>query len=52
VDEHEALLQLIESGASPDDIEKAARRHRSATLDAYLAQAAVNDLPTPQTTQQ
>ena len=39
VDEHEALLQLIESGAPMEDIEKAARLHRSATLDAYLAQA-------------
>ena len=39
VDEHEALLQLIESGASADEIEKAARLHRSATLDAYLSQA-------------
>ncbi|MGO4192557.1 GntR family transcriptional regulator [Arthrobacter sp. YAF17] len=39
VDEHEALLQLIESGADADTIEKAARVHRSATLDAYLAQA-------------
>ncbi|WP_461188128.1 GntR family transcriptional regulator [Arthrobacter sp. Z4-13] len=39
VDEHEALLQLIESGADADEIEKAARLHRSATLDAYLAQA-------------
>lgn len=39
VDEHEALLKLIESGADADDIEKAARLHRSATLDAYLAQA-------------
>jgi DNA-binding GntR family transcriptional regulator len=39
VDEHEALLQLIESGADADAIEKAARLHRSATLDAYLAQA-------------
>lgn len=38
VDEHEALLKLIEIGADADDIEKAARRHRSATLDAYLAQ--------------
>ena len=40
VDEHEGLLQLIESGADADSIEKAARRHRSATLDAYLAQTA------------
>ena len=39
VDEHEALLKLIESGADADDIEKAARLHRAATLDAYLAQA-------------
>jgi DNA-binding GntR family transcriptional regulator len=39
VDEHEALLQLIESGADADAIERAARLHRSATLDAYLAQA-------------
>ncbi|GGI89075.1 GntR family transcriptional regulator [Pseudarthrobacter scleromae] len=39
VDEHEALLKLIESGADAEDIEKAARLHRSATLDAYLAQA-------------
>ncbi len=39
VDEHDALLKLIASGADPDSIEKAARAHRSATLDAYLAQA-------------
>ena len=39
VDEHEALLRLIESGADADDLEKAARIHRSATLDAYLSQA-------------
>ncbi|MGX1159214.1 GntR family transcriptional regulator [Arthrobacter sp. SLBN-100] len=39
VDEHEALLKLIESGADAEAIEKAARLHRSATLDAYLAQA-------------
>jgi DNA-binding GntR family transcriptional regulator len=39
VEEHEALLQLIESGADADTIEKAARHHRSATLDAYLAQS-------------
>ncbi len=36
VAEHEALLQLIESGADPIDIEHAARRHRTATLDAVL----------------
>ncbi|MBT2513836.1 GntR family transcriptional regulator [Arthrobacter sp. ISL-30] len=38
VEEHEALLKLIENGADADEIEKAARRHRSATLDAYLSQ--------------
>ncbi len=37
VAEHEALLTLIESGAGPDDVEHAARAHRTATLDAYLA---------------
>ncbi|MFP5367651.1 MAG: GntR family transcriptional regulator [Actinomycetes bacterium] len=37
VEEHEALLKLIETGADADSIEKAARLHRSATLDAYLA---------------
>ena len=37
VEEHEALLRLIESGAAPARIEDAARLHRSATLDAYLA---------------
>jgi DNA-binding GntR family transcriptional regulator len=39
VEEHEALLQLIESRADAAEIERAARLHRSATLDAYLAQA-------------
>jgi DNA-binding GntR family transcriptional regulator len=38
VEEHENLLRLIETGADADTIEKAARRHRTATLDAYLAQ--------------
>ncbi|HWM35274.1 MAG TPA: GntR family transcriptional regulator [Pseudolysinimonas sp.] len=37
VDEHEALLELLESGADPLDIELSARRHRLATLDAVLA---------------
>lgn len=36
VAEHENLLQLIEAGAPLSDIEMAARRHRSATLDAYM----------------
>ncbi len=35
--EHEQLLELIERGASPLDIELAARAHRTATLDAVLA---------------
>lgn len=39
VREHETLLQLIESNADADTIERTARQHRSATLDAYLAQA-------------
>ncbi|TLM83057.1 GntR family transcriptional regulator [Pseudarthrobacter sp. NamE5] len=39
VEEHENLLKLIETGADADQIEKAARLHRSATLDAYLRQA-------------
>ncbi|WP_026549262.1 GntR family transcriptional regulator [Arthrobacter sp. Br18] len=39
VAEHEALLRLLETGAGADEIEHAARSHRSATLDAYLAQA-------------
>jgi DNA-binding GntR family transcriptional regulator len=36
VDEHERLLQLIESGAPALDIELAARAHRTGTLDALL----------------
>ena len=37
VDEHEGILRLIESGADAIDIELAVRRHRTATLDAFLA---------------
>jgi DNA-binding GntR family transcriptional regulator len=36
VHEHENIVRLIEIGAPLGEIEKAARRHRSATLDAYL----------------
>ncbi len=36
VREHEDILRLLENGASPGRVEKAVRRHRSATLDAYL----------------
>ena len=37
VDEHEHLLRLIEQRADPLEIELAARRHRTTTMDAYLA---------------
>jgi len=37
VDEHEQILQLIEGGGDPLEIELAARRHRTTTMDAYLA---------------
>lgn len=36
VDEHEAILQLIEQGTDPRGIELAVRAHRLATPDAYL----------------
>jgi DNA-binding GntR family transcriptional regulator len=36
VAEHESILALIERGAPLDEIEQAARQHRSATLEAYL----------------
>lgn len=35
--EHENILQLIETGAPPAQIERASRQHRLATLDSYLA---------------
>jgi DNA-binding GntR family transcriptional regulator len=47
VDEHEALLQLIESGAEAAAIERAVRLHRSATLDAYLARAGADSREDP-----
>lgn len=34
--EHERILQLIETGASAPEIERAAREHREATLRAFL----------------
>ncbi|MFD4423139.1 GntR family transcriptional regulator [Agromyces sp. NPDC058484] len=37
VEEHEHIVALIEAGADPLEIELAARRHRTATLDAVLA---------------
>jgi DNA-binding GntR family transcriptional regulator len=36
VSEHENIVRLIETSAPLSDIEDAARRHRSATLDAYM----------------
>jgi DNA-binding GntR family transcriptional regulator len=45
VEEHEALLRLLESGADALDIELAARRHRTATLDAVLAHQAEHKHP-------
>ena len=45
VAEHEALLDLIESGAAPADVEQAARAHRTNTLNAFLAQS--NQPPSP-----
>lgn len=36
VREHENIVRLIESSAPLGEIEKAARRHRAATLDAYM----------------
>ncbi|NKY39979.1 GntR family transcriptional regulator [Cellulomonas septica] len=45
VREHEALLDLIASGASPADVERAARAHRSATLAAYLAREHPDEAP-------
>ena len=37
VAEHDRIIDLIEAGATPLEIELAARRHRTATLDAMLA---------------
>lgn len=36
VREHSAILELIEKGAPPSEIEEAVRAHRTATMDAYL----------------
>jgi DNA-binding GntR family transcriptional regulator len=45
VAEHEQLLQLLERGADPLEIELAARAHRTATLDAMLAYQAEHKHP-------
>ncbi|MFD6053588.1 GntR family transcriptional regulator [Agromyces sp. NPDC060279] len=47
VDEHEAILRLIEDGAAAIEIELAARGHRTATLDAVLAYQAEQHAHTP-----
>ncbi|WP_125612678.1 GntR family transcriptional regulator [Specibacter cremeus] len=47
VAEHEELLRLLESGAPAADVERAARAHRAATLDAYLAHNANDGVPSP-----
>lgn len=47
VQEHEALLRLLESGAPADAVEQAARAHRAATLDAYLAHNTHDGVPSP-----
>ncbi|KAD4059932.1 FCD domain-containing protein [Arthrobacter yangruifuii] len=39
VQEHEALLDLIDAGAAAADVEHAARAHRTNTLNAFLAQS-------------
>ncbi|MBG6083604.1 GntR family transcriptional regulator [Zhihengliuella flava] len=54
VAEHAALIDLIDSGASPAEVEVAARAHRTNTLNAYLEAAGLPAsplyLPQPTTT--
>jgi DNA-binding GntR family transcriptional regulator len=45
VNEHSDLLALLETDATPLDIELAARNHRLATLDAFLAYQAEHKKP-------
>ncbi|WP_237141444.1 GntR family transcriptional regulator [Serinicoccus hydrothermalis] len=47
VHEHEEILELLERGASPAQVEAAARRHRCATLDAYLVHEHPEALASP-----
>jgi len=47
VAEHDRLVDLIEAGAAPLEIELVARRHRTATLDAMLAYQAQHRPTTP-----
>lgn len=46
VNEHDRLLDLIEQGADPLEIELTARSHRTATLDAVLAHQAEHEAVT------
>ncbi len=48
VAEHERILDLLERGADPLEIELAARSHRTATLDAMLAYQAKHKHPHPE----
>jgi DNA-binding GntR family transcriptional regulator len=50
VAEHDHLVELIEEGADPLEIELAARAHRTATLDAVLAYQARRTAPFRSTT--
>lgn len=45
VEEHERIVELMEQGADPLDVELAARRHRTATLDAVLAYQSEHKTP-------
>lgn len=45
VEEHERIVELIEQGADALDVELAARRHRTATLDAVLAYQSEHKTP-------
>ncbi|WP_017793518.1 GntR family transcriptional regulator [Leucobacter salsicius] len=47
VNEHDRLLDLIEQGAEPLEVELMAREHRIATLDAVLAHQAEQDAFAP-----
>lgn len=50
VREHEAILDLVESGAPLAEIERTAREHRSATLTAYLSHQHPDTAPVGVTT--
>lgn len=43
VAEHTGIIRLIETGASEQEIETAARSHRKATLSSYLASKKISD---------